>query len=332
MAQHAGRFGQQRDSRTERAGLEAAGWAADGVGASDHARFADFLVSARRAAGCSLDEIALATRVPARYLEALEQGHPDVLPRGVYRRAIVRTYATAVGLDPSLVLERFGRVFGEEAAFSEWHTASAPSAPPHTIVSRPVLAATATTLRSPAPRATGHAVLTTEPVDTQFRPIAIAATITIVLAAVAYLMWPSGSAPAAAAGVAGGGRAPAAAAGAGSVAVDDSVRQTSGTLAATPVQHPPVLISSDATDVVPPQPPPAPAAESRLVITSNPAGARVTVDGIGWGQTPITIRHLPPGAKVIRLTKDGYVAQQTQVLIGEEGGTATARLTLQPRD
>jgi hypothetical protein len=73
------------------------------------------------------------------------------------------------------------------------------------------------------------------------------------------------------------------------------------------------------------------AAESRLVVTSNPAGARVTVDGIGWGVTPITIRHLSPGVKLVRVTKDGYVAQERAVNMGEQGAVA-ARLTLQARD
>ena len=52
---------------------------------------------------------------------------------------------------------------------------------------------------------------------------------------------------------------------------------------------------------------PRPAATS-LVITSTPDGARVTVDGIGWGTTPVTIPHLPQGHKRIRVTSDGYAA------------------------
>jgi hypothetical protein len=73
------------------------------------------------------------------------------------------------------------------------------------------------------------------------------------------------------------------------------------------------------------------AVESRLVVTSNPSGARVTVDGIGWGVTPVTIRHLSPGVKLVRVTKDGYVGQERAVTMGEQGAVA-ARITLQPRD
>jgi hypothetical protein len=66
------------------------------------------------------------------------------------------------------------------------------------------------------------------------------------------------------------------------------------------------------------------------VVTSNPAGARVTVNGIAWGITPVTIRHLPPGAKTIRVTKDGYLGRERRVNIGEGRG-ASVELTLQPR-
>jgi hypothetical protein len=67
------------------------------------------------------------------------------------------------------------------------------------------------------------------------------------------------------------------------------------------------------------------------VITTNPAGARVTVDGVGWGVTPLTIRHLTPGVKVIRVTKDGYVGQEREVRLGEAGAVA-AELMLAPRE
>jgi cytoskeletal protein RodZ len=49
---------------------------------------------------------------------------------------------------------------------------------------------------------------------------------------------------------------------------------------------------------------------TELVVTTEPAGARVTVNGIAWGLSPVTIRHLPPGDKQIRVTKEGYTAQE----------------------
>jgi hypothetical protein len=34
----------------------------------------------------------------------------------------------------------------------------------------------------------------------------------------------------------------------------------------------------------------------------------VTVNGIGWGLSPVTIRFLPPGEKRIRVSLEGYAA------------------------
>jgi len=56
---------------------------------------------------------------------------------------------------------------------------------------------------------------------------------------------------------------------------------------------------------------------SELVITSEPPGARVTVDGIGWGVTPVTVRHLPPGTKRIRVTKDGYSSEEREARVAD---------------
>jgi hypothetical protein len=62
------------------------------------------LKTARLRAGATLDDIARTTKVPVRMLEAIERGAFDRLPVGVYRRAYVRAYAEAVGLDPHEVL------------------------------------------------------------------------------------------------------------------------------------------------------------------------------------------------------------------------------------
>jgi hypothetical protein len=64
--------------------------------------------------------------------------------------------------------------------------------------------------------------------------------------------------------------------------------------------------------------PPSAANATELVVTTTPAGARVTVNGIAWGISPLTIRHLPPGEKRIRVTKEGYGSQE-RVLRVDEG-------------
>jgi hypothetical protein len=65
-----------------------------------------------------------------------------------------------------------------------------------------------------------------------------------------------------------------------------------------------------------------------LVVQSNPAGARVTVNGIGWGVTPVTIRNLPAGPKRLRLSKDGYVSQERTVVLEPTRQPMQARVTL----
>ena len=61
---------------------------------------------------------------------------------------------------------------------------------------------------------------------------------------------------------------------------------------------------------------------TELVIATEPAGARVTVNGIGWGTAPITIRHLPPGVQRIRVSKDGYVSEDRLVNLRENQSSA----------
>jgi len=61
---------------------------------------------------------------------------------------------------------------------------------------------------------------------------------------------------------------------------------------------------------------------TELVVTTVPAGARVTVNGVGWGTSPVTIRYLPPGEKRIRVSLEGYVA--TERVISVTGGQRQA--------
>jgi hypothetical protein len=65
-----------------------------------------------------------------------------------------------------------------------------------------------------------------------------------------------------------------------------------------------------------------------LRIVTMPPGARVTVNGVGRGVTPLTIRHLPPGAKRVRVTKDGYAGAERMISLAGDAGR-TVRIPLE---
>jgi hypothetical protein len=74
---------------------------------------------------------------------------------------------------------------------------------------------------------------------------------------------------------------------------------------------------------------PRPAAvPAGLVVITRPEGARVTINGVGWGMTPLTIGHLPPGAKRVRITMPGYRSEERVVATDPERPAATLRITL----
>jgi transcriptional regulator with XRE-family HTH domain len=65
----------------------------------------------RQRSRISLDEIAADTRVKRELLEALENNDLSEWPRGLYARAWIRGYASAVGLDPIDTVDEFCRLF-----------------------------------------------------------------------------------------------------------------------------------------------------------------------------------------------------------------------------
>lgn len=69
----------------------------------------DALRAAREAGGRSMAELAVVTRVPPRYLTAIEQNDFSVLPNRVFSIGYVRAYAGALGLDEQAAVERFKR-------------------------------------------------------------------------------------------------------------------------------------------------------------------------------------------------------------------------------
>jgi cytoskeletal protein RodZ len=71
------------------------------------ASFGESLRRERELRGVSLREIAEATKISIRLLQALEDDRLDVLPGGVFRRSFVRQYAEFVGLDADRVVAEF---------------------------------------------------------------------------------------------------------------------------------------------------------------------------------------------------------------------------------
>jgi cytoskeletal protein RodZ len=75
--------------------------------------FGDNLRRERELRGVSLREIADATKISMRFLQALEADRIDVLPGGLFRKAFVRQYAKHVGLDPERMVAEFLFVHGD---------------------------------------------------------------------------------------------------------------------------------------------------------------------------------------------------------------------------
>ena len=76
---------------------------------TDAPTLGDGLRIAREHSGRSLAELSSLTRVPSRYLTALEQNDFSTLPNRVFSIGYVRAYAGALGLDEQLAVERFKR-------------------------------------------------------------------------------------------------------------------------------------------------------------------------------------------------------------------------------
>jgi len=78
----------------------------------------------REERGVSLRQIADVTRLSIGVLEALERSDNSRLPGGIYSRALVRSYALEVGLDPEEMIRDFLSQFPQDSV-----TAGSPHAP-----------------------------------------------------------------------------------------------------------------------------------------------------------------------------------------------------------
>jgi cytoskeleton protein RodZ len=256
----------------------------------------DLLRTARERRGLTVQDVAQITRIPRRHLDALERGQLDELPGGMYRRAEVRTYAETVGLDKALALERLERSLG----------------PPVD----PLPDATVATVAAPATRGLYAGMI---------------AVGLIAAAAVTYWWWQQASiraespyapiesavtpatAPGAEAAELPTDAAPA------SLPVEPSSPSPAAQRGA-PLAEPERLDTAEVR---------APAVDPVLTVTSSPPGARVLVDGIGYGRTPLTIRHLRPGPRRVRLVLDGYTSAERPLRLSESR-SSTLDVTLDP--
>jgi cytoskeleton protein RodZ len=230
----------------------------------------------------SLEQIASETKIPLRHLQALERDDLSVVPDGLYRRAKIRAYARAVHLD--------------QESLAKLEHAMHAAEPPPVAPEEPSLPTTA------------------------FRK-AILVTLAAIGAALVLGLVTRGRED----------KVPEAVQSNSTVDPEPSPQPTAPVDEAqrTTPENEQTLDAPVATVGGPlPQPAPVPTAAdtqlpvaqplTELLITSEPAGARVTVDGIGWGSTPVTIRHMTAGTKHVRVTKDGYQSEERTAHVAGE--------------
>lgn len=93
--------------------------------------FGETLRRERELRGIDLRDVAEATKISVRFLQALESDRTDVLPGGLFPRAFVRQYASYLGLDPErTVAEYLFAVSGQSVESPPAAAAAVPAAQP----------------------------------------------------------------------------------------------------------------------------------------------------------------------------------------------------------
>jgi cytoskeleton protein RodZ len=249
---------------------------------SDPAGLGALLRRAREDRGLTLEQISNETKIPHRHLEALERDNMAVVPVEFYRRAEIRAYARAVRLDQKIVfaeVERASRPPVTRAAVVERPRAQDP-----TLFRKRVLIAIGVLLTAAVfGRAMGELKPAADSQSQMRQPEILQRAQSD---RVAVPSPPSVASPAV-------------------TAEPESVRPS-----AAPESN--LSMTTDQGEArVPPD------SVTELVVTTEPAGARVTVNGIGWGIAPVTIRYLPPGEKRVRVTKVGYATEERMVRLAD---------------
>lgn len=127
------------------------------------------LREARERAGVSLRQIADTTKLTVHVLTALEQDRVAQLPGGIYRRAIVRSFAREVGLDPEKTLRQFLEQYPDEVPVA---VHARPEAAPGK--SRRAFRALVSTIGAVIPIAAGIYYFTSNPIGSRLQSGSVA--------------------------------------------------------------------------------------------------------------------------------------------------------------
>ena len=104
-------------------------WRRGAEGKMTKGTFGEHLKREREMRGVSLDEIAAATRIARRFLQAIENELWDQLPGGVFNRGFVRAMAHYLGLDEESIVAEYALAVGDRPSVPVW-TGSPPAVAP----------------------------------------------------------------------------------------------------------------------------------------------------------------------------------------------------------
>ena len=284
-------------------------------------QFGQSLRAARERRGLSVEQLSQATTIPVADIESIEAGAVSSLPRAMYRRAEVRAYAEAVGLDPQQALTELRNTVED--------TGSAPIGAP----TAPTQSAPATNgaLRRPASerprlRLVAPTVAAGRGRDARMsdtRRAGRAAVVLLIGCGVLLMNRDGGSPPPTDDVVNEATMIPAVKP---QTVIDEAVRIAEPAVAAPTLRR--VLYEPRIAANGQRGPGDARLDGGVLVVRSTPPGARVTVNGVGWGETPVAIRYLPMGLLRVRVAKPEYRVQERTVLLTYEQPSTLLRLSL----
>ncbi|MGH9371959.1 MAG: helix-turn-helix domain-containing protein, partial [Vicinamibacterales bacterium] len=250
---------------------------------------------ARERRGLTLQQLAKDTKIPQHHLEALERESLATFADDFYRRAEIRTYARAVHFDERAAMARCDRAL--QASVVREAAPDASNGRQHGLPVKRILIVIGV---AAAAALFGRAMtVPTRLPDRVAEPGALGSPARQLESSVPQTL-PGDAVPA-------------------SRTTPDQPAAPTPPAADLPGPEGVSIVSrTDSPAIEAPAAARAPGALiTEILVTTQPAGGRVTVNGIGWGLAPVTIRYLSPGVKRIRVTKEGYLPEERVVQLVE---------------